>query len=78
MSRGVLPRAVALEAVTLEGAWEPIKVDLVQRAVEEPLRIRVHRALRALEQAEVRDAQGTDSGSDAGLVLRWVALSSLY
>ena len=74
-----LPCAETLPSEALRRCWEPTKAQLVREDRGEGLRIRVHRACRALEQAEAIERDGTDPQAlDVALVLRWVALNSLY
>ncbi len=74
-----LALAQPLSASELHASWEPTKARLVAEDREEDLRIRIHRACKALKQAE-RIERGSEAKSavDAALVFRWVALNSLY
>ena len=74
-----LPQREILPSAQLDAAWLPTRDRLAQEDREEGLRIRVHRSLRALSQAEEIEA-GSDSSSalDAAFVFRWVALNALY
>ena len=73
-----LPHGVPLSSADLSAAWEPTKARLVQEDRENDLRVRVHRACGALEQAERLEAAGERGCEDAALVFRWVALNALY
>ncbi|QDV07328.1 hypothetical protein Poly30_28520 [Planctomycetes bacterium Poly30] len=78
-----MPQSLAiaepLSSIELHAAWAPTKAKLVKEDRDEPLRIRVHRACKALKQAERIEASSKSrSATDAALVFRWVALNSLY
>jgi hypothetical protein len=73
-----LPHGVPLPSAELHAAWEPTKRRLVREDRENDLRVRVHRACKALELAERLDADGERGTEDAALVFRWVALNALY
>lgn len=75
-----LPLAQPLESGLLHDAWLPQRSTLVREDRESDLRVRVHRACKALEQAEAIEAAagGDESAGDVAFVLRWVALNALY
>ena len=74
-----LPLAKAIPAKTIHDAWLPTRKKLVAQEIEEDLRIRIHRACRALEQAEAMEGRDGSAGSlDAALVFRWIGLNALY
>jgi hypothetical protein len=52
---------------------------LAEEGKSEDLRIRVHRACCALEQAEACEGLGQEASNvDSALIFRWIALNSLY
>ena len=74
-----LPLSRALRALEIEAHWFPTRARFVRDNLHEDLRVRVHRACRALDQAELIAGDDTDPArTDTGLVLRWVALNALY
>jgi len=73
-----LPPGQSIPAARLRAVWEPTKQRLVIEDRDNDLRVRVHRACGALEQAERLDAEGEKGSLDSALVFRWVALNSLY
>ena len=75
----MLPVREIITAEALRLAWEPTKTRLVGAKTNEGLRVRIHRACRALEQAEVSEGDGGDPrGLDTAFVLRWISLNALY
>lgn len=74
-----LPFREVLSCAALQAGWEPTKALLVRENRDEDLRIRIHRACRALEQAELLEQDADDAcGLDVAFILRWVALNALY
>lgn len=74
-----LPFCEVLSAAELEALWEPMKARLVREDRENDLRVRIHRACRALEQAELAEGDGSDPCKvDVALILRWISLNALY
>ena len=78
MTASPLAHSAALSPAELRAAWEPTKQRLVQEARENDLRVRIHRACGALEEAQALEQAERRSSADTALVLRWVALNSLY
>lgn len=73
-----LPHGVPLAASQLQAAWAPTKERLFKAGQENDLRVRVHRATSALEQAERHDSAHGREAVDAALVFRWIGLNALY
>jgi hypothetical protein len=74
-----LPIAVALSSNALRDEWQPTHRQLSDAEERGELRIRIHRACKALQVAESLDAvESNEDAPDAGLVFRWVALNALY
>jgi len=74
-----LPLDRVLRAAELEAYWFPARDQFVRNEVHNDLRVRVHRACRAIDHAELIDGDGKDPArADTGLILRWVALNALY
>ena len=73
-----LPIAEPLTAAVLHEHWMPTRDRLVRQDTENDLRVRIHRACKALRQGERAESDGTAEGQDASIVFRWVALNALY
>lgn len=73
-----LPIAEPLTAAVLHEHWKPTRDRLVRQDTENDLRVRIHRACKALGQGERAESDGTAEGQDASIVFRWVALNALY
>ena len=74
-----LPPDRVLRASELEAYWFPARDEFVRNETHNDLRVRVHRACRAIDHAELIDGDGLDPArADTGLILRWAALNALY